>query len=59
MPCAGDEGGCPCGDDCQCIGCEVHKNINFCDALNGLVEPTVDGALDDPVKGSCCGGLST
>lgn len=24
-PCAGNEYSCPCGDDCDCIGCEVHN----------------------------------
>lgn len=23
--CGGDTYSCPCGDDCQCIGCEIHK----------------------------------
>lgn len=25
-PCAGDTASCPCGDDCQCIGCFIHSN---------------------------------
>jgi hypothetical protein len=25
IPCGGEEGDCPCGDDCECIGCEIHK----------------------------------
>lgn len=25
-PCAGDTASCPCGDDCQCIGCVIHSN---------------------------------
>lgn len=24
--CAGDTASCPCGDDCQCIGCVIHSN---------------------------------
>ena len=24
--CAGDTASCPCGDDCQCIGCVIHNN---------------------------------
>ena len=24
--CAGDTASCPCGDDCQCIGCAIHNN---------------------------------
>lgn len=24
--CAGDTASCPCGDDCQCIGCVIHGN---------------------------------
>ncbi|KAG6039542.1 hypothetical protein E4U41_002470 [Claviceps citrina] len=24
--CAGDTVSCPCGDDCQCIGCAIHSN---------------------------------
>ncbi|KAH8176789.1 copper fist DNA binding domain-containing protein [Sarocladium implicatum] len=24
--CAGDTASCPCGDDCQCIGCAIHGN---------------------------------
>lgn len=24
--CEGDMGSCPCGDDCQCIGCVIHGN---------------------------------
>lgn len=24
--CEGDMGSCPCGDDCQCIGCAIHGN---------------------------------
>jgi hypothetical protein len=24
--CAGEEDSCPCGDDCECIGCSVHDN---------------------------------
>ncbi|GJN71993.1 copper-sensing transcription factor [Purpureocillium lilacinum] len=24
--CAGDTSSCPCGDDCQCIGCVIHNN---------------------------------
>ncbi|KAJ6442063.1 copper-sensing transcription factor [Purpureocillium lavendulum] len=24
--CAGDTTSCPCGDDCQCIGCVIHNN---------------------------------
>ncbi|KAH6894249.1 hypothetical protein B0T10DRAFT_456492 [Thelonectria olida] len=26
--CAGDTASCPCGDDCQCIGCVIHSNPN-------------------------------
>ncbi|KAI9051068.1 hypothetical protein LZ554_005176 [Drepanopeziza brunnea f. sp. 'monogermtubi'] len=58
MPCAGDEGGCPCGDDCQCIGCEIHKKVGLSAALNGIADTVADGAIDGPVKGSCCGGSS-
>lgn len=25
--CEGDMGSCPCGDDCQCIGCAIHGNV--------------------------------
>jgi hypothetical protein len=25
--CAGEEASCPCGDDCQCLGCVIHGNI--------------------------------
>ncbi|KAK0382739.1 hypothetical protein NLU13_9835 [Sarocladium strictum] len=32
--CAGDTASCPCGDECQCIGCVIHGNANtFTDAL--------------------------
>lgn len=24
--CLGETASCPCGDDCQCIGCEIHNN---------------------------------
>ncbi|KAF7544551.1 hypothetical protein G7046_g9762 [Stylonectria norvegica] len=24
--CAGDTASCPCGDDCQCLGCVIHNN---------------------------------
>ncbi|KAH6956819.1 hypothetical protein DER45DRAFT_287738 [Fusarium avenaceum] len=24
--CAGEEASCPCGDDCQCLGCVIHGN---------------------------------
>ncbi|KAJ4263879.1 hypothetical protein NW762_005916 [Fusarium torreyae] len=24
--CAGEESSCPCGDDCQCLGCVIHGN---------------------------------
>jgi hypothetical protein len=24
--CLGDTASCPCGDDCQCIGCTIHNN---------------------------------
>ncbi|KHO01736.1 copper-sensing transcription factor [Metarhizium album ARSEF 1941] len=26
--CAGETSSCPCGDDCQCIGCTIHSNTN-------------------------------
>lgn len=26
--CGGVPDGCPCGDDCSCIGCQVHKPTN-------------------------------
>lgn len=26
--CAGDTASCPCGDECQCIGCVIHGNAN-------------------------------
>jgi hypothetical protein len=26
--CAGDTASCPCGDDCQCIGCVIHGNAH-------------------------------
>lgn len=26
--CAGDTVSCPCGDDCQCIGCVIHGNLD-------------------------------
>lgn len=26
--CGGVPEGCPCGDDCACIGCQVHKPTN-------------------------------
>ena len=30
--CAGDTASCPCGDDCQCIGCVIHGNSSSIDA---------------------------
>ena len=24
--CAGEQASCPCGDDCQCLGCVIHNN---------------------------------
>lgn len=33
--CAGDTASCPCGDDCQCIGCVIHSNPNPSAEQNG------------------------
>ncbi|KAF4454562.1 hypothetical protein F53441_2951 [Fusarium austroafricanum] len=27
--CAGEEASCPCGDDCQCLGCVIHGNTEL------------------------------
>lgn len=33
--CGGAPDGCPCGDDCACIGCQIHKPTNGHDIVNG------------------------
>lgn len=39
--CEGDMGSCPCGDDCQCIGCAIHGNAPDSEATtqNNIMEP--------------------
>lgn len=34
--CAGDTASCPCGDDCQCIGCVIHNNPDPSQPSNAL-----------------------
>ncbi|PFH57070.1 hypothetical protein XA68_15560 [Ophiocordyceps unilateralis] len=36
--CAGDTASCPCGDDCQCIGCAIHN-------VPGPEQPAEEGAV--------------
>lgn len=41
--CGGAPEGCPCGDECACIGCQIHKPTNGHEVtsghVNGLVPP--------------------
>lgn len=37
LGCGGDEQSCPCGDDCQCLGCDIHHAGRIMEATAGVV----------------------
>lgn len=47
--CGGEDVSCPCGDDCECFGCTIHKPLLMDTGIQEQQQPPLP-----PPKKSCC-----